>query len=336
MVLLPGEFLEMGKVLPVVDVRTPAEFEQGHIPGAHNIPLFTNEERAVVGTLYKREGKEVAFMKGLDYVGPRMRWFVKEARRLAPSREILVHCWRGGMRSGSMAWLFRSAGFTAHTLEGGYKGYRRHIRKKFETDSRWIIIGGYTGSGKTEILKELEKLGNQIVDLEGIARHKGSAFGHIGQKPQPTTEQFENNLAARWNELDFSKTIWMEDESKAIGHVFQPDNFYRKLRTSTLVFVEVPKEARISRLVKEYAGIDKNALAQALAKIVKRLGGQNYQKAVKALEVDDYATVADITLTYYDKAYGYGVSQRDKSKVIILKVDGDNPPETAEKIISLF
>ena len=333
MILLPSEFLAQGKTLPMVDVRTPAEFEQGHIPGAFNIPLFTNEERAIVGSLYKREGKDIAFMKGLDFVGPRMRSFVRAARKIAPERKILVHCWRGGMRSGSMAWLFKSAGFEAHTLEGGYKAYKRHIRKSFDVDSQWIILGGYTGSGKTEILKEVAAIGEQMVDLEGIAHHKGSAFGHIGQEPQPTTEQFENNLGEIWSQLHFSKAIWMEDESKAIGHVYQPENFYQKLRNANLIFIDVPKEARIQRLVKEYAGIDQQALRDSLVKITRRLGGQNYKNAIKALDENDYATVADITLTYYDKAYGYGVSQRDSSKVYKLKVNGDNPKDTAKKVV---
>ncbi len=335
MILLPSEFLALGKSLPMVDVRTPAEFEQGHIPRAYNIPLFTNEERAVVGTLYKLEGKEVAFMKGLDFVGPRMRSFIKAARKIAPDRKILVHCWRGGMRSGSMAWLFKSAGFEAHTLEGGYKAYRKHIRNSFEVDSKIIVVGGYTGSGKTEILKELAALGEQIIDLEGIAHHKGSAFGHIGQKPQPTTEQFENNLGLRWSQLDKSKPIWMEDESKAVGHVYQPENFYLRLRSAKLIFIDVPKEARIQRLVNEYTGIDHQALKVSLNKITRRLGGQNHQEAMKSLEKNDYATVADITLTYYDKAYGYGVNQRASSSVFTLKVKEDNPKETAVKVVEL-
>ncbi len=333
--LLASEFLEIGKKIPMVDVRTPAEFEHGHIPGAYNIPLFSNEERAVVGTLYKHEGKEVAFMKGLDFVGPRMRSFIKEARRIAPSRELAVHCWRGGMRSGSMAWLFSAAGFRTHTLEGGYKAYRHFIRRSFDKPAKRIILGGYTGSGKTEILKEVAALGHQIIDLEGLANHKGSAFGHIGQEPQPTTEQFENDLGFYWNELDFGKPVWMEDESRAIGHVFQPENFYNKLRESLLVFVDIPKELRIQRLVKEYAGIDQQALEEALSKITRRLGGQNYKKAKKALDGNDFATVADITLTYYDKAYAYGVSQRDKNKVVKIEVKADDPRKTAEIITSL-
>lgn len=334
MILLASEFLAMAKELPVVDVRTPAEFNQGHIPGAFNIPLFTNEERAVVGTLYKREGKDIAFMKGLDFVGPRMRSFVKQARKIAPNRKILVHCWRGGMRSGSMAWLFKSAGFEAHTLEGGYKAYRRYNRKILsESQVPTIVLGGYTGSGKTEILEEIKKHGQQVIDLEGLAHHKGSAFGHIGQEQQPTTEQFENNLMEAWRELDFGKVLWLEDESRHIGHVFQPEILYEKLRKSPVFFIDIPRPVRVQRLVKEYAFIDHHALEDALSHITKRLGGQNHKAAIAALNEKDYASVANITLAYYDKAYKHGLYSRDKSQIHTIDIHEDHPKNTAKILI---
>ena len=206
-------FLELGKELPIVDVRTPAEFEQGHIPGAHNIPLFSNEERAVVGTLYKKQGKDIATIKGLEFVGPNMANFAKQAKKLAVDNKILVHCWRGGMRSASMAWLFNTVGLDAQTLEGGYKAYRQYIRASFEWPYKVVILGGLTGSGKTDILKEMHKMGAQFVDLEGTAHHRGSSFGQIGQGTQPTNEQFENNLAEVWIKQDAEEIIWLEDES---------------------------------------------------------------------------------------------------------------------------
>jgi len=336
MILLASEFLELGKTIPIIDVRTPAEFEQGHIPGAYNIPLFTNEERAVVGTLYKKASKESALMKGLDFVGSKMSSFITEAKKIAPESKILIHCWRGGMRSASMAWLFKTAGFEAHTLYGGYKAYRNYIRKSFENQSQMVILGGYTGSGKTEILKHITACKAQAIDLEALANHKGSAFGHIGQLPQPTTEQFENNLAYEWSRNNFSSAIWLEDESRAIGYIQQPDNFYRKLRESIMVFVDVPREIRIQRLVNEYSGIDQQALKNALIKICRRLGGQNFNKSIAALQENDYTTVADLTLTYYDRAYTFGVEQRDSSKVFTLKLDEDNPKKTAQKVLDFY
>mgnify|MGYP003349536217 CR=1 FL=1 len=195
---------------PIVDVRTPAEFEQGHIPGAINLPLFSNEERKIIGTLYKKEGKQPAIRKGLEIVGPKLATLVAEINNIKknffpttspPSSKdrvgigsILFHCWRGGMRSSSVAWLAQMAGYASTTLQGGYKTYRNYVLQSFHSSINLKIIGGYTGSGKTIILEELKKQGEQIINLEHLAHHKGSAFGAFGQEKQPTQEQFENNL----------------------------------------------------------------------------------------------------------------------------------------------
>ncbi|MEA3504336.1 MAG: tRNA 2-selenouridine(34) synthase MnmH [Bacteroidota bacterium] len=330
------EFLALSEKYAVVDVRSPKEFAQAHIPGAHNIALFSNEERAVVGTIYKNSGKESAVLRGLEIVGPKMAGFVKEARKLAVDKKILVHCWRGGMRSGSMAWLFGTIGLEVHILEGGYKAYRTFCREQYVKEYSLIVVGGMTGSGKTDVLKELEKCGEQIIDLEGIAHHKGSAFGAIGQLAQPTTEQFENNLAKEWSKLDFSLPIWIEDESRAVGLVNVPEELYKKIRSTKVFKIDVPKSERIKRLVKEYACFDKESLESAVVRIQKRLGGENKSVAMEALEKNDFATVADITLVYYDKAYNHGLLKRDAETVYELKVEKDNPSDTARKLIDLY
>ena len=164
------EFLQQAKLLPIIDVRSPAEWESGHIPGAINIPIFTNDERAKVGTRYKQSGKEQAIEMGLEFVGPKMLQFVKEAKKIAKDKRVLLHCWRGGMRSKSMAWLFELAGLETIILKGGYKAYRNYIREQFNKPANLIVLGGFTGSGKTDILKEIEKLGQQFLDIESIAR----------------------------------------------------------------------------------------------------------------------------------------------------------------------
>ena len=328
-----ADFLELGKQIPIVDVRTPAEFEQGHIPGAHNIPLFSNEERAVVGTLYKHEGKEVATLKGLEFVGPNMASFARRARKLAMDKKILVHCWRGGMRSASMAWLFNTVGLDAQTLVGGYKAYRRYIRASFENPARLIILGGMTGSGKTDILKELRNMGEQFIDLEGIAHHRGSSFGQIGQAPQPTNEQFENNLAAEWLEQDPERLIWLEDESKPIGRIRLMDNFYDRMRRTPIVVIQVPREIRALRLVDDYAPLDKEELEAALVRIGRRIGGQNLKAAVEALHQGDYLRVANITLDYYDKTYNYGLSQRQDVPKVFVETDTGDAKINAAKVL---
>jgi tRNA 2-selenouridine synthase len=169
------EFLEKAQSLPIVDVRSPGEYDHAHIPGAVSIPLFDNDERALVGTKYKNAGKDSAVLLGLDLVGPKLAGFVKQSKKLNPQhKEVLVHCWRGGMRSGSFAWLLDTAGLTASTLVGGYKAYRNAVLSAFAEPRNLIILGGKTGSGKTDILKELARQGEQIIDLEGLAHHKGS------------------------------------------------------------------------------------------------------------------------------------------------------------------
>ena len=164
------QILEARKSRTVIDVRTPAEFAQGHIPGAVNLPLFSNEERAIVGTIYKQQSPELAMLKGLEYAGAKMRWYVEEAQRLAKGKEIALHCWRGGKRSESIAWLLGQAGFDVMILKGGYKNYRNYIHTYLaEQQAPLLILGGYTGSGKTQILQELAREGEQVIDLEAIA-----------------------------------------------------------------------------------------------------------------------------------------------------------------------
>ena len=332
------DFLEQAKECPVVDVRTPAEFEQGHIPGAYNIPLLSNSERVVVGTLYKKEGKEKAFIKALEFSGPNMSKFVikaKEITKTHKTNKILVYCWRGGMRSGSMGWLFNSAGIEAQTLEGGYKNFRAYIRNAFLKPIDLVVLGGYTGSGKTEILQHISK-SEQVIDLEGLAHHKGSAFGFIGQKKQPTSEHFENILGAKWLDLDYSKRVWLEDESRNIGSVYLPEEIYRKIRLAPVIFVDIPIEIRIKRLVKEYTGFEDKHIEFALEKIKKRIGGLNFKLAMQALTEKNYQEIAKIALTYYDKAYKYGIKKREENPISVIKITKDNPVNTAKTILKLL
>lgn len=335
-ILEPKEFLELGKSFPMIDVRTPAEFEFGHIPGTLNLPIFTNEERVLVGTKYKRAGKDKAVLLGLELVGPKLAKFVTRAKKIAPEKVVMIHCWRGGMRSGSMAWLFETAGFTVYLLKGGYKAYRAYIRKEFEEKSKLIVLGGMTGSGKTEVLYELQKLGQQVLDLEGLANHKGSVFGALGQLKQPTNENFENELAKIWLEFDGNQPIWLEDESKSIGSVWINDALFFRMRKAPVIKMNVPKQERINRLVKEYACFEPLVLKEMVLKIEKRLGGVNVKKALNCLEVGDYHSVADITLTYYDKAYNHGIEKREEQTVYLIELEKDNPIENAAAILDFY
>lgn len=315
-----------------MDVRSPGEFLQGHIPGAVNIPLFSDEERAQVGTTYKQVSQEEALLLGLELVGPKMADFVRASKILAPEKEILVHCWRGGMRSGSFGWLLETAGMNVSTLVGGYKAFRNEVLAGFEISQQVIVLGGKTGSGKTEILHQLWELGEQVIDLEGLAHHKGSSYGAIGQLPQPSTEHFENRIYAQWRQLDPARRVWVEDESRTVGRCLVPQEVWTQMQNAPLVLVEMDKATRIERLVREYACFDINLLHEATDRIQKRLGGQHHKAASAALDQKDFATVADLTLTYYDKTYQHGVGNRNV--VLTLETVEDNPTETAERLIS--
>ncbi|MES2730838.1 MAG: tRNA 2-selenouridine(34) synthase MnmH [Bacteroidota bacterium] len=327
-------FLEKAHTLPIIDVRSPGEFDHGHIPGAVNIPLFSNEERAKVGTRYKQVGKDSAVLLGLEIVGPKLADFVRLSRKVAPDGEVLVHCWRGGMRSGSFAWLLETAGMKVTTLQKGYKSYRQEVLQTFEQPLPWLIMGGKTGSGKTEMLQELAQLGEQVLDLEGLAHHKGSAFGALGQAPQPTTEQFENQLHLAWTGLDRNRRVWIEDESISIGSVSLPHGLWRQMRSALVAVVDVPQEVRIQRLVREYGAFSHDLLASAIVRIKKRLGGLHYQLAMEALKQENYAQIAALTLDYYDKAYLFGLSQRLPEKVFEVPVLTDNPIQSAQQLVA--
>ncbi|HAF30479.1 MAG TPA: tRNA 2-selenouridine(34) synthase MnmH [Bacteroidales bacterium] len=327
------DFYQLSKNIPVIDVRSPKEFETGHIPGAHNIPIFSNEERAIVGTKYKQEGREPAILVGLEIVGSKLRNFADTARKLSKDNQLLVHCWRGGMRSSSMAWLFEMTGIKTYVLEGGYKAFRNYGKSQLTSSKKIIILGGLTGSGKTETLLKIKERGEQVVDLEGLAHHKGSAFGALGQEPQPTNEQFENNLIYEWLSLDITKPIWLEDESHSIGSNWIPNELFSIMRESPVVKMELNKEDRIKRLVNEYAGFDAKFLETCILKIGKKLGGQNVKAALESLENGDLSHVADITLAYYDKSYSFGINSRSENSIYPVYLDSDDPEKNAEILI---
>ncbi|HEX8656172.1 MAG TPA: tRNA 2-selenouridine(34) synthase MnmH [Hymenobacter sp.] len=297
---------------PIFDVRAPIEFAQGHVPGAVNLPLFTDEERARIGTTYKQVSQDRAVHLGLELFGPKMSAMVKQAQKLAPGKEVRLHCWRGGMRSGSVQWLLELAGFKVHLLNQGYKDYRRAVLASFETPRNWRVLGGLTGSGKTDVLHQLTAPPHHqaVLDLEGLANHKGSAFGAIGQPAQPTQEQFENNLAAALALLPTEEPVWVEDESRQIGRLTLPPALFAQLRTASRWVLEVPRAARVAKLAAEYGAEAPAELAAAIERLHKRLGGLATQQALAAVEAGDFAQMVELVLDYYDKTYTYGLAQR--------------------------
>ncbi|MGA3013875.1 MAG: tRNA 2-selenouridine(34) synthase MnmH [Bacteroidales bacterium] len=328
-----SEFLELARTIPIIDVRSENEYIQGHIPEAINLPLFNNEERAIIGTLYKNSGREASVLKGLEITGPKLADYVKQLHKITGQKQLLVHCWRGGMRSESMAWLFQVAGYEVFVLRNGYKSYRHFIRETMARPANIIVLGGLTGSGKTELLQSLGIKGEQILDLERLASHKGSVFGGLGQPGQPTNEQFENDIFAEWQRFDLTRPIWIEDESRMIGNVSIPDPLFEQMQSSIMIKMETGKEQRIRRLVSEYSTIERQDLGMAILKIGEKLGGANTKKALKALESGDLKMVADLALFYYDKTYTHSVQKRQNQQVYSLNLESSDTAKNAILIL---
>ena len=312
--------------VPLADVRTPAEFAHGHVPGAFNLPLFSDEERVSIGTTYKQVGKEAAILLGFDFTGNKWSGFIREAMKMAPEKKIAVHCWRGGMRSGAMAWALNLYGFEVYQLEGGYKQYRKWVLDQFEATYSLFVLGGMTGSGKTRILEELRTLGEQVVDLEELAQHRGSSFGSMNKLVQPTQEQFENDLASQLNALDKQRRIWVEDESSSIGKRMIPRTFWDQMVTSFLIDINVPVEQRMEALVQEYGSLDKDFLIECTERIRKRLGLDQAKNAIMAIREGRIADFIRVVLIYYDKTYRSSLTRRDAGRV--LNVDLENIEHT--------
>jgi tRNA 2-selenouridine synthase len=318
------QFMALSASFPVVDVRAPFEYDQGHIPGAINIPLFDDHERKVVGTTYKQINKEAAMYAGLEFAGKKLVYLAKQGERAAGrNKTLLIHCWRGGMRSKSMVWLFETIGLTCYLLEGGYKSYRRYGRDLLARPFKFFIIGGRTGSGKTAILKQLLATGKQVVDLEALAHHKGSAFGALGELEQPTTEQFENNLGEQMAKMDPEKNIFVEDESRNIGKCVIPGEFYARMKEAKIIFLDIPRESRARHLVADYAKYSTDELKSCVQKIQKKLGGDRTKEALESIENRDFYRTAMITLHYYDKAYMHSLEKNHKDHLLVTSGEVD-------------
>ena len=344
------QFIEMKGNIPVLDVRSPGEYVHAHIPGAFSMPLFTDEERKIIGTAYKQESKQMAIKIGLDYFGTKMRKMVEEAEDILSgytlkasfnkedsnngqqeTRSVLVHCWRGGMRSAGVSWLLELYGFKVFTLIGGYKAYRNWVRDQFEKSYKINILGGYTGSGKTLVLEELKRLQFPIINLEELAHHKGSAFGALGEPGQPSQEMFENllaselflqsNLQTETNLNGAENTIYIEDESQRIGLLQIPMPFWtNNMRCNPVLFLEIPFEERLNYLTAEYGKFEKEKLVNAVIRIQKRLGGLETKNAINFLLENNYKECFRILLTYYDKWYLKGLNNRENLSSLLNKI----------------
>ena len=314
----------------IIDVRSPAEFEHAHIPHALNIPLFDNEQRALIGTTYKKQSREAAIKAGLPLFGTKMLPMIETVEAWIKDRQkendvtkptIYVHCWRGGMRSAAVAWLLDLYGYKVIQLTGGYKAYRNWVLAQFTLAYSLKVLGGYTGSGKTEILHALQEKNYSVIDLEGLAHHKGSAYGAIGQLPQPSQEMFENILAEKLLEVNKKqKSIWIEDESQRIGTVLIPTPLFHLMRNSTCYFMTIPFEQRLNFIVEGYGSFDQKSLIEATMRIQKRLGGLETKTAVDFITAGALKEAFSILLKYYDKWYEKNAQNQVLPKVELIPV----------------
>ncbi|HSF53301.1 MAG TPA: tRNA 2-selenouridine(34) synthase MnmH [Algoriphagus sp.] len=328
------EFWTLREQLPMVDARSEGEFAQSHIPGADNLPILNNQERIVVGTLYKEKGSETATLKGFELVGPRFHQIQKEAIRLFPDRKIIVYCWRGGMRSQILSWLLSMVGFEVYRLKGGYKTYRTFTFEEVRKERNLIVLGGKTGTGKTILLKKLQEKGEQVLDLEANANHKGSSFGSIGLPPQPTVEQFENLMAETLRLLDPKLSTWVENESRKIGRIILPDGFYEQMIKSQLIDIQKSVEERIAQIAEEYGNLSEEDLIAAVMRLQKRLGGLRTQQAIEAIRAKDNNSWISNLLIYYDKTYEFDLSRHVEGKTKILDLSGKTFEEQVELLLN--
>lgn len=318
------DFLTINTQAPTVDVRSPGEFDEGHISGAVNLPLFSNEERARVGTTYTRIGKEEAIELGLEFVGPKMNALAKKAKTITNGKTIKVHCWRGGMRSEKMAWLFELVGLEAIVLEGGYKAFRSQLLEDFKSLKKLIVLQGPTGSGKTKILHAMAAQGEQIIDLEKRAHHKGSAFGALGQQAQPSTAQFQNDIYHDLLRLDPEKRIWIESESLSIGKVYLPETLWQTMNRSEVIELQIDKKLRAQRIVEEYGHFDTALLSTSIAKLKNRFGGNRVKESIELLEAGKMEEVVMGLLDYYDKGYTFSKNKyKEKESAVVVCPSGD-------------
>jgi tRNA 2-selenouridine synthase len=325
----------------LVDVRSPGEYEKGHVPGAVNAWLFDNDERADVGTVYKTRGRGEALVLGMSYAAPRLGDIVRAVEHACASCassassgsekkcDVYVMCFRGGMRSSCVGWLLqeRLPGHRVRVLQGGYKGFRKWALERCGVANerpapRVCIIGGRTGVGKTRALLALQAKGEQIIDLEGLANHAGSAFGWVGRKPQPTSEHYSNLVTCQWHFLDPTKWVFIEDEGPHVGRCSVDPLLFERMRSAPLVLRMVAsRELRLHTLVQDYATTELRShpewmptMHDSVEKLVKRLGGERVAIIRENLEGGDFTAVADGLLEYYDGLYDKHLMNKRKDR----------------------
>ena len=327
----------------LIDVRSPSEYYKGHMPNSINIPLFNNEERSIIGTIYKKEGREQAVIKGLTFFEKNMELLLDNLFMIIDSHKtisknksneliIRLYCSRGGMRSQSIAWLLEKYKFDPITLKGGYKTYRRWVIDGFSKKWNIVIIGGKTGTGKTRLLSLLEKYKYQTLDLEGLACHRGSTFGGLGMNEQPSNEQFENKIAEKLNSFIAINEIYVEAESANIGKCKIPHEFFNQMKNARRIEILRSEKNRFKELIDTYSVFNKKELQESVLRIKKRLGPQRTKTALESIEMEKWELVCRSVLDYYDRCYEYEKVGRDN--IALLDLTDKNYDENIIKLIN--
>jgi tRNA 2-selenouridine synthase len=319
----------------VIDVRTPLEFAEDHLPGAVSVPILNNEERVEIGTIHKQVGPQQARVRGLELTCGRFGAMVAEIAALAGGRPILVYCWRGGLRSLSMAILLEMSGYPVVQLKGGYKAFRGRVIEHF-TDFRpavpLIVVHGMTGVGKTTFINGLDRQQWTTIDLEGLACHRGSAFGEVGLHQSLSQKRFETLLWDAFRRAPDDRPIMLEGESPRIGRIALPGNLYEVMAASCKVWCRASLDTRVRRLAVEYARDEyREPMAAALERIRKKLGGLRYAELAGLLEAWDIEGLGrGLIEHYYDKLY-----YKNRPWTPELEIDLEDYNE-AERLLSDF
>ena len=310
-----------------IDTRSPAEFMLDHLPNAINIPLFSNEERAVVGTLYKQVSRDKAIEQGIEYFSDKLPALLKLFEPYK-TKKLVIYCWRGGMRSKVVASFLDSIGYQTVQLQGGYKTYREHVRNRLaalELPKTIFVVWGYTCTGKTALLAAF----NHFIDLEGLAQHRSSVFGALGMQPR-SQKMFENLLLQRLEGLQNADYLLFEGESRRIGDVLIPDKIWSTMRQGIAIHIVRNIDERVEACVQEYFISTEQSLtiAKIALTLKSKLSNEDQRNIQIAIVSEEYKKAAKILLEkYYDPLYAHAIKEYNFATVITNNIKNEGKKE---------